>query len=363
VTASPPECSTTEPRPGFALDPERLDAYLREHVQGYRGPLSVRQFKGGQSNPTYLLITPQQRYVLRRKPPGQLLASAHAVEREYRVISALATHTEVAVPRTHALCTLDSVIGTSFYVMEYVAGRIFWDPSLPEIPRALRAQYFQAQSAAIACLHRVDPAAVGLADFGKASGYLERQIARWSQQYRADEAAGRVGAMDRLIEWLPQHLPAPQPPAIVHGDFRIDNLIFHPTEPRVLAILDWELSTLGDPLADFAYHLMMYRMPTLAIAGLLGKDLPALGIPSEEEYAAAYCAPTGRRDSASLDFYLAFCLFRLAGILHGIRGRVIRGTAVSATARGHAQNVEAVAELAWQQAERAMCSRRETHDG
>lgn len=340
------------------FDLARLEEYLRVHVPEYQGPLCVRQFKGGQSNPTYLLITPGRHYVLRRKPPGQLLASAHAVDREYRVVSALGTQTQVPVARTYALCMDDSVIGTSFYVMEHVEGRIFWDPAFPEVPRELRRQYFSSTNAAIASLHRVDPAAVGLADFGKASGYLARQIARWSKQYREDEAAGRVAAMDRLIEWLPQHLPArKQSPAIVHGDFRVDNLVFHPSEPRLLAILDWELSTIGDPLADFAYHLMMYRMPTLAIPGLLGRDFDALGIPREEQYVAAYCAGTGRAEIPELDFYVAFCMFRFAGIIHGIRGRVLRGTAVSSRAREHAQHVETIADLAWQQAARAMRSR------
>lgn len=341
---------TTEVRPGMELDIQRLEAYLRENVSGYAGPLSVRQFKGGQSNPTYLLITPTRRYVLRRKPPGQLLASAHAVDREYRVLNALGEHSSVPVAKTYALCRDDSVIGTWFFVMDNVEGRIFWDPTFPEVSRDDRPGYFDAMNAALASLHSVDPQAVGLGDYGKPAGYLPRQVERWSKQYRQDEAAGRVAALERLIEWLPQHLPKQeQPAAIVHGDYRADNLIFHPTEPRVVAILDWELSTLGDPLADFAYHLMAYRMPTLGVAGLAGKDLAALNIPTESQYVQAYCARTGRSGIEDLNFYIAFCMFRLAGIMHGIRGRVARGTAVSARARDYANQVESLAELAWQQ--------------
>jgi aminoglycoside phosphotransferase (APT) family kinase protein len=345
------ESETTEARPGLELDVARLDAYMRQSVPGYKGPLSVRQYKGGQSNPTYLLITPARRYVLRRKPPGPLLASAHAVDREYRVLAALSAHTAVPVARPYALCQDETIIGTWFYIMEHVQGRIFWDPAFQEIAREERPRYFDAMNATIASLHRVDPAMAGLADFGRASGYLARQVARWSKQYRQDEAGGRVEALEQLIHWLPQHLPpTEQPPAIVHGDFRSDNLIFHPSEPRVIAILDWELSTIGDPLADFAYHLMMYRMPTLAIPGLLGRDLGELNIPSESHYVAAYCARTQRESIPHLNFYLAFCMFRLAGIFHGIRGRVARGTAASAQAREYARHVETIAELAWQQA-------------
>jgi len=256
----------------------------------------------------------------------------------------------VPVAKTYALCRDDSVIGTWFFVMDNVAGRIFWDPTFPEVSREDRPRYFDAMNAALASLHNVDPQAAGLGDYGKPAGYLPRQVERWSKQYRQDEAAGRVAALERLIEWLPRHLPKQeQPAAIVHGDYRADNLIFHPTEPRVVAILDWELSTLGDPLADFAYHLMAYRMPTLGVAGLAGKDLAALNIPPESQYVQAYCARTGRSGIEDLNFYIAFCMFRLAGIMHGIRGRVARGTAVSARARDYANQVETLAELAWQQ--------------
>jgi aminoglycoside phosphotransferase (APT) family kinase protein len=344
--------ATTEVRAGMEIDLAALERFLAARIEGFRGPLTVRQFKGGQSNPTYLLATPDARYVLRRKPPGQLLASAHAVDREYRVLTALAG-TDVPVARTLALCTDESVIGTWFYVMEHVEGRIFWDMSFPEAPREERGRYFEAMNAALAKLHRVDPAAVGLADFGKAGGYMARQIARWSKQYFEDEAAGRIESMDRVIEWLQERLPAADETAIVHGDYRCDNLIFHPAKPQVRAILDWELSTLGHPLADFAYHLTMYRLPWLAFPGLAGRDLIALGIPSEAEYVAMYCRHAGRGSIPDLDYFIVFCLFRLAGIFHGIRGRVLRGTAVSAQAREYAKHAETVADLAWGEARRA----------
>lgn len=342
---------TTEVRAGMEVDVARLEAWLAGNVEGFRGPLTLRQFRGGQSNPTYLLATPQRSYVLRRKPPGRLLASAHAVDREYRVLTALGARTDVPVARTHALCTDEAVVGSWFYVMEHVAGQVYWDATLPELPRAARRDYYDAAVDALARLHRVDPAAVGLADYGRAGGYLSRQIARWSKQYHEDEAAGRVASMDRLIEWLPRNLPATEPPpAIVHGDYRLDNLMFAPDAPRVLAILDWELSTIGDPVADFAYYLMKYRMPGLALPGLAGRDLDVLGIPTEDDSVAAYCAHTGRDGLPDLDFYMAFCMFRLAGIFHGIRGRLLRGTAVSARAREYAASVEPMADLAWAQA-------------
>jgi aminoglycoside phosphotransferase (APT) family kinase protein len=344
---------TTPPRAGFELDSARLESYLREHVEGFRGPLELQQFSGGQSNPTYLIVTPERRYVLRRKPPGQLLTSAHAVDREYRVITALARHSDVPVARTFALCTDDSIIGTWFYVMEHVEGRIFWDAAFLDVPLAERRNYFGEMNAVIARLHQVDYIAAGLADFGRPSGYFARQIARWSKQYQEDTAAGRIEAMDRVIEWLSAHIPPGEEASIVHGDYRCDNLIFHRTEPRILAILDWELATIGHPLADFGYHLMIYRMPPTSVTGLAGRDLAALDIPSEAEYVEAYCRRTGREGIPHLDFYIAFNFFRLAGIFHGIRGRVLRGTAVNARAREYAKRVESIAELAWQQAERA----------
>jgi aminoglycoside phosphotransferase (APT) family kinase protein len=343
---------TSAVREGHRFDVAGLAAWMAREVEGFAGPLAVEQFKGGQSNPTYKLVTPGQSYVLRRKPPGKLLPGAHAVDREYRVITALAGQ-GFPVARSYGLCLDETVIGTPFYVMEMVEGRIFWDPSFPEVERAERPLYFDAMNATIAALHAIDPEAAGLADYGKPGNYFARQIARWSRQYGEDVEAGRVAAMDRLAEWLPEHVPPDEPRArIIHGDFRCDNMVFHATEPRVLAVLDWELSTLGHPLADFSYHLMMYRMPD-ALAGL---DLPTLNIPSEADYIAAYCRRTGREGIADMDFYMAFNLFRLAGIVHGIKGRMVRGTAASDHAAEMVQRLEPLAELGWAQAVKAGAS-------
>ena len=340
-------------RQGFEIDVDRLEAYLRRQLPGFDGPVELSQFEGGQSNPTYLLSTPSRRYVLRRKPPGKLLPSAHAVDREYRVISALGA-TDVPVPRALLLCDDEDVVGTAFYLMEWVSGRIIRDPGFPQVAPADRPAHSEAIVDALARLHSVDVRQVGLEDFGRMGGYVARQFARWSGQYMQDEAAGRVEAMDRLVEWLPTRMPRVDETCVVHGDYRCDNLIFHPTEPRVLAILDWELATLGDPLADFAYYLMVYRMPEAGVPGLAGRDLEALNLPDEAACVAAYCQRTGRDGIPDLDFYIAFNLFKLAAVLHGIKGRVLRGTAASARARQYAAKVEPLAELAWAQAERAM---------
>jgi aminoglycoside phosphotransferase (APT) family kinase protein len=340
-------------RAGQAFDVVALEGWLAEHVADYAGPLSVEQFRGGQSNPTYKLITPGRAYVMRRKPSGKLLPGAHAVEREYRVITALGKQ-GFPVAKSHGLCEDEGVIGTAFYVMEMVEGRIFWNAAFPEVSDADRPAYFDAMNATIAALHRIDPEAAGLGDYGKPGNYFARQIARWSKQYEGDVEAGRVAAMDRLVDWLPANLPPDEAqPRVIHGDFRCDNMIFHPTQPRVLAVLDWELSTLGHPLADFSYHMMMYRMPAGITTGLVGLDLPALNIPSEADYVAAYCARTGRDGIPDLDFYVAFNLFRLAGIVHGIKGRVARGTAASAHAASMAASLEPLADLAWEQAVKA----------
>jgi aminoglycoside phosphotransferase (APT) family kinase protein len=353
LSRSSDNSGTREVREAHRFDVAALQAWMEREVEGFAGPLSIEQFKGGQSNPTYKLITPGRSYVLRRKPPGKLLPGAHAVDREYRVITALGRQ-RFPVARTYGLCEDESVIGTPFYVMDVVQGRIFWEAALPEISAAERPAYFDAMNATIAALHRIDPAAIGLGDYGKPGNYFERQIGRWSKQYEGDVEAGRVPAMDRLVEWLPRSIPLDEDEArIIHGDFRCDNMIFHPTEPRVVAVLDWELSTLGHPLADFAYHLMMYRMPAGITAGLAGLDLARLNIPSEAEYVAAYCRRTGRSGIPDLDFYVAFNMFRLAAILHGIKGRVARGTAASAHADKMAAGLEPLAELAWEQARRA----------
>ena len=344
---------TSEVREAHRFDEARLEQWLASEVEGFSGPLNVEQFRGGQSNPTYKLVTPGQSYVLRRKPPGKLLPGAHAVEREYRVITALGGQ-GFPVARTYALCSDENVIGTPFYVMEMVEGRIFWNVSFPEVSISERPAYFDAMNATIAALHAIDPEAAGLGDYGKPGNYFARQIGRWSKQYVEDEEAGRVEAMDRLVEWLPDNIPADEPRArIIHGDFRCDNMIFDPVEPRVLAVLDWELSTLGHPLADFSYHLMMYRMPYGLASGLAGLDLEALNIPSEADYVAAYCRRTGREGLSDLDFYMAFNLFRLAGIVHGIKGRLARGTASSAHAATMVATLEPLADLAWAQAVKA----------
>jgi len=340
---------TREVADRLRFDVARLQDYLTAHVAGFAGPILVSQFKGGQSNPTYLVETPLRRYVLRRKPPGKLLPSAHAVDREFRVISALA-QTGFPVPRTYALCLDDRIIGTAFYVMDYVDGRVFWDPALPGLSPAERGAIYDAMNDTIARLHRVNYAAIGLGDFGKPGGYVKRQIERWTKQYRASETE-RIAAMDNLIAWLPAHAPDDAATALVHGDFRIDNLIFDRDAPRIVAVLDWELSTLGDPVGDFAYHAMAWRLGPESYRGLLGQDLAALGIPGEAEYCARYCARTGRASLAHWDFYLAYNMFRLAAILQGIMGRVVEGTAANARARESGARARAMAEAGWRQVE------------
>ena len=328
---------------------ERLVAWMSEHVEGFRGPLELEQFRGGQSNPTFRLTAGGKRYVLRRKPPGKLLPSAHAVDREYRVITALAG-TDVPVAKTYALCTDESVIGTAFYVMDCVEGRIFWDPTLPELAPAQRRPVYDAMNAVIAALHKVDYQKIGLGDFGKPGNYFTRQIDRWTKQYRASETE-RIEAMDRLIEWLPRNVPADDETSIVHGDYRLDNMIFHPSEPRVLAVLDWELSTLGNPLGDFSYHMMTWELGPEAYRGLGGKDLPALGIPTKEEYRSLYCRRTGRDGIPNWDFYMAYNMFRLAAILQGIMGRVVEGTAANLKARNSGARARSLAEGGWRRVE------------
>jgi aminoglycoside phosphotransferase (APT) family kinase protein len=336
---------TSPVREAYRFDEAALARWMAAHVEGYAGPLGVEQFKGGQSNPTYKLVTPGRSYVLRRKPPGAILKGAHAVEREARVLVALG-RTGYPVAHVFGLCTDESVIGSWFYVMEMVEGRIFWDATFPGVAREERPAYFDAMNAAIARLHGIDPEAIGLGDYGRPGNYFARQIGRWTRQYLEDADAGRNADMDALVAWLPANIPEGDETRIVHGDFRCDNMIFHPTEPRVLAVLDWELSTLGHPLADFAYHAMMYQMPPDIVAGLAGADLAALNIPAEADYVAAYCQRTGRADIPNWGFYIAFNYFRLAAIFHGIKGRVIRGSAASAHARERAQSFPILAALA-----------------
>jgi len=305
----------------------------------------LQKLEGGQSNPTFKLIAPSGHYILRRKPVGSLLSSAHAVDREFRVIRALAG-TEVPVARAHALCEDDAVIGSSFYVMDFVDGRIFWNTRLPGMDPEDRRAIFESMNAAIAKLHRLDYAAIGLADFGKPGNYLARQVARWTKQYRASEIAP-IEAMNRLIDWLPPRIPPMDETRVVHGDYKMDNIIFHKTEPRILAIIDWELSTIGDPLIDFAYHVMAWRIPSDLFRGLAGADLQQLGIPIEEEYIASYCRRTGRSGMPNLNFYLVFCMFRLAAILQGILKRAADSTAASKSAVDVGARGRAIAEQGW----------------
>ena len=332
------------------FDERALFGRLKTNVEGFAGPLQVSQFKGGQSNPTYRLHASSGDLVLRRKPPGKILPGAHAVEREYRVLAALGAQ-GFPVPRVHGLCEDESVIGTPFYVMDLVAGRIVWEAHFPSLSRDERAAHFDAMNTTIALLHSYDPQAIGLGDYGRPAGFVERQVARWSKQYLADAEGGRIAAMDRLVDWLSKHLPPDSGDArIAHGDFRCDNMIFAASEPKVRAVLDWELSTLGDPASDFTYHLLMYRMPATIFSGLAGVDLDSLGIPSEADYVAAYCRRTGRAHIPDLDYLIVFNLFRLAAILHGIKGRLVRGNASSAHAAQMVERLEPLAELAWAQA-------------
>jgi len=330
------------------LDPARLGVWLADHVEGFRSPFGIRQFPGGQSNPTYLIESGSARYVLRRKPGGKLLPSAHAVEREYRIIAALAG-SGVPVARARALCEDSSVIGTPFYVMDYVEGRTFWDDALPEVRACDRRAIYDELNRVLATLHAVDFKALGLEDYGKTGEYIERQVARWTKQYRAS-ATEPIDAMDRLIDWLPQHVPPAEAPAIVHGDYRLDNVIFHPREARILAVIDWELSTLGAPLADLAYLCMRWHMPAQEYRALGGLDLQALEIPTESEFVAAYCRRRGREPLTpqTWAYYLAFNMFRLAAILQGVLARGLQGNASSATAVEMGRRARPLAALAWQ---------------
>ena len=346
------QVNTRPVAPQHAIDAGRLAEWLAATIGPLGGALDVAQFRGGQSNPTYLLTAGNQRFVLRRKPPGKLLPSAHAVDREYRVIKALAG-TDVPVARAHALCEDDSVIGTAFYVMEFVAGRVFWDPKLPDLGAAERSRVHDEINRVIAALHCVDYAAVGLGDFGKTGEYIARQVARWSKQYQASETE-KIEAMDNLIAWLPANIPPGDETRIVHGDYRIDNVIFDPVEPRIRAVIDWELSTLGHPLADFGYHCMVWRIPPGLFRGLAGLDFAALGIPTEREYVAAYCRRTGRAGipEREWEYYMAYNMFRIAAIAQGVMARALQGNASSAEALQTGRAARPLAELAWSQVER-----------
>jgi aminoglycoside phosphotransferase (APT) family kinase protein len=337
------------------FDVGALERYLRAHIPGFAGPIEIEQFKGGQSNPTFRIDAGGASYVLRRKPPGKLLPSAHAVDREYRVMSALAG-TDVPVARCHCLCTDEAVIGSMFYVMDFVDGRVLWDPRLPGMAAEQRAAIFDEMNRVIAALHAVDYAANGLSDYGKPGNYFARQIDRWSRQYKASETE-RIDAMDKLIEWLPRNIPAGERTSVVHGDFRLDNLIFHRTEPRVLAVLDWELSTLGDPMADLSYHMMSWRLAAEEFRGLRGEDLAVLGIPEEGAYLERYLQRTGTRrppDEREWGFYMAYNMFRLAAILQGVMARAVAGNAASTRALEAGRRARPLAERGWFEVEQLL---------
>ena len=327
------------------LDTTKIQGYLEDHVPGFSGKLSAEKFPGGQSNPTFKLSAGDKHYVLRRKPPGELLKSAHAVDREFKVISALHS-TDVPVAEAYCLCEDEALIGSMFYVMEYMEGRIFWNPTLPEVSsNADRSAIYEDMNRVLAALHSVDVDSVGLTDFGKPGNYFERQVGRWTKQYRASET-GYSQAMETLMEWLPANMPADDGTVrLVHGDYRLDNLMFHPTEPRIIAVLDWELSTLGHPLADLAYQVMAWMLPAEGgISGMADIDRGPLGLPTDEAYIASYCARTGRGEIENWNFYLIFCFFRLAAILQGIKKRAEIGTASSAKASSRGALVEPLAQ-------------------
>jgi aminoglycoside phosphotransferase (APT) family kinase protein len=336
------------------IDLASLEAFMRREVEEFSGPLEAAQFKGGQSNPTYLLTSPSGKYVLRRKPPGKLLPSAHAVDREFQVVSTLYP-LGFPVPRPHVLCDDEGIIGTAFYIMDFVPGRVFWLPHVPDVSGEERAAIFDSLNATIAALHDIDYAAAGLADFGRPEGYVKRQIRRWSEQYRASET-DRIAEMDRLMDWLPGAAPESGQTSLVHGDFRLDNCIVHETEPRVVAVLDWELSTLGDPIADFTYHLMQWRMPPSDSGGgvgtLVGREATP-GLPRLEDYVADYCRRRRLAGIPDLDTYLAYNFFRMAAIYQGIAGRVRDGTATNPNAILMAEQVRPMAEVAWAYAKKA----------
>jgi len=346
---------TKEVTEAHRIDTRKLETYLADRIEGFRTPLEVRQFKGGQSNPTYQLVTPNRKYVLRRKPPGKLLPSAHAVDREFRAISALHP-TGFPVAKPYLLCEDDSIIGTMFYVMDCVEGRVIWEGTIPGATKKERWAIYDAMNETLARLHMLDYEKIGLGDFGKPGAYVARQISRWTKQYQLSETE-TIDEMNKLIDWLPAHLPPEGKPSVVHGDYRLDNMILHPTEPKVLAVIDWELCTIGDPMADFTYHLMQWLMaPGGTSAGtqtLVNSNFDELGIPTMDQYVDMYMKRTGRTERPDMNYYAAYNFFRLAGILQGIVGRVRDGTAASANAARDASAVRPLAQRAWHFAKRA----------
>ncbi|MDG1065539.1 MAG: phosphotransferase [Luminiphilus sp.] len=327
------------------LDLSKLNDWLKANVCDFSGSLTAEKFAGGQSNPTFKVTAGEREFVLRRKPPGQLLASAHAVDREYRVISAL-QNSDVPVPGAVALCEDDDIIGSMFYLMEYMEGRVFWDPVLPELSNTERSAVYDDMNRVLAAMHSIDVADVGLGDYGRPGNYFERQVGRWTKQYRASETE-TVSEMEELMAWLPENMPADDGRvALVHGDYRLDNVMFHPTEPKIIAVLDWELSTLGNPIADLAYQVMAWQLPRDAgITGLGGIDRTPLAIPEDSSYVTRYCERTGRDEIKHWNFYLAFCFFRLAAIVQGVKKRALDGTASSAEAESRGNLVHPLAEL------------------
>jgi len=328
------------------FDEAVLADWLADQVEGFAGPLTVAQFRGGQSNPTFLLTDAAGRRLVMRAKPGpaaQLLPSAHAIEREFRVLAALGA-AGFPVGRVHALCADESIIGRAFYIMDFVDGRVMWEPALPGLSRAERAAIYDEMNRVLAWLHSLDSKELGLESFGRPGNYFARQIDRWSRQYRASETE-RIEAMEWLIEWLPRNIPAGDEAALVHGDYKLDNLIWHPSEPRVLAVLDWELSTLGHPLADLSYHCMIWHLPARLTRGLAGLPLADLGIPDEPAYVEAYCRRTGRKDIGNWAFYIAYNLFRSASIVQGIKKRALDGTAASEHALAEGALARPMAEL------------------
>lgn len=326
-------------------DAAALGAWMAQNVDGFSGTPTLTKFEGGQSNPTFRISSSSGEYVLRRKPMGPVLPSAHAVDREYRVLSAM-HGAGIPVPRVRALCTDETVIGSIFYIMDLVPGRVFWDPRLPDLAPAERAGIFDSMNDVIARIHRLDPDEIGLGDFGRKENYLQRQVSRWTRQYEASRIDPNP-AMDRLIEWLPQHLPEEHPARIVHGDYRLDNVLIHPTEPRIVAVLDWELSTIGNPIADFAYHLMSWRFAPELFRGLAGTDFKAAGIPDEESYASLYIERSGLKKPENWEFYLVLSMFRIASILQGIAKRAEEGTAADAKAREVGAKAKPISDVAW----------------
>ena len=334
----------TAVRDAHKFDEAALETYMQVHVEGFVGPLTVRQFEGGQSNPTFQLITPSQRYVLRKQPPGELLPSAHQVDREYRVMHAL-YDTAVPVPKMYCLCEDSAIIGTKFYVMEMVEGRLFTDTTLPSMRPSERNAIYLDLARVMAELHKVDPETVGLTDFGRPGNYYERQIGRWSKQYIASKTE-QIDAMDTLIDWLPDNLPKHTSSVIVHGDYRLGNVLLHPTEPRIVAVLDWELSTLGDPLADLGYLCQEYHGVSYEDEGLVNVDHAATGIPEEAEFVDHYCQHAGRDGIDNWPFYLIYNMFRSAGIIQGVYKRGLDGNASSAKALEYKDTARAFSERA-----------------